>query len=157
MFIAELWRLLELHDLLWFLAPHLRVKDTMEDIGQGITLLVMKTCIYPFQVILAYLFNGNFRSFTSTNTLILLKYSSTNILTFCCFLIFVHGRNLNSLFVDDFRNVEHEHVWNFHDWCWHMWFPWWHHRTTLSKMAATGSFLSILQKSQWSGKEGDLQ
>ena len=68
-------------------------------------------------VILACLFNVNFRSSTSTKTLILLKYSNTNILIFCCFLIFLHGRNMNSLFVDDFRNVEHEHVWNLHDWC----------------------------------------
>lgn len=50
MFIAEPWRLLELNDLLWFHAPHLRVKDIMEVTGQAIILHAMKTCIYPFQV-----------------------------------------------------------------------------------------------------------
>lgn len=55
-----------------------------------------------------------------------------------------------------FRNAEYEHVWNIYDWCWHLWFPWRHYRTAVSKMAAAWGFLSFLQKPQWPGKKGNI-
>lgn len=135
----------------------------MEVTGQGITLLAMRIWLYLYLVRLRVIYwwkqdclqqkvlNVNHDNIALTlNVFVCLCFcrGKTDLIIFPCSI------KLWPFFF--FRNAEYEHVWNIYDWCWHLWFPWRHYRTALSKMAAAWGFLSFLKKPQWPGKKGNI-